>query len=281
MKFFYANEPDKPFRFVKTPKSLFEDEKYANVSPYAKFLYSFMLDRVSLSKKDEEWVDRDGRVFIYFRIQEVMSLFQIANEKATKLYKELENAGLIQREKNGYGKPIRIYVCDVLEGIHENRESIITESVTNTHENREYIVTKNRSNTHENRDTSLYETENNDTDLSDTNNLPPNPPTGGTGEAADADSDFDRFWEEYPRKQGKGAALKAYRKARKKITAEEMLSAVRRQKASWDWTKDGGQYVPQPATWLNQERWSDELRYSPPPKDKAKELPSDGFKIVF
>lgn len=108
-----------------------------------------------------------------------------------------------------------------------------------------------------------------------TNNIPPNPPMGGMGETADADSEFDRFWAEYPRKQGKGAALKAYRKARKKITAEEMLSAVRRQKTSWDWTKDGGQYVPQPATWLNQERWSDELRDSPPPKDDADDWHND------
>lgn len=115
MKFFYANEPDKPFRFVKTPKSLFEDEKYANVSPYAKFLYSFMLDRVSLSKKDEKWADRDGRVFIYFPIQEVMGLFHIADNKATKLYRELENAGLIERKRQSLGRPAKIYVCQCIE----------------------------------------------------------------------------------------------------------------------------------------------------------------------
>lgn len=186
MKFFYANEPEKQFRFVKTPKSLFEDDEYADMSICAKVLYSFMLDRVSLSKKSGNWTDPNGRIFIYFPIQEVMTLFHIANEKATKLYKELENAGLIQREKNGYGKPTRIYVCDALEDIHDFRESIVTDSVNHCHENRESIVTKNRSHIHGNRDTSLYETEFNETDnietdFSDTI-IPPNPPKGGTGE---------------------------------------------------------------------------------------------------
>lgn len=84
---------------------------------------------------------------------------------------------------------------------------------------------------------------------------PPIPPKGGEK----ADAAFNSFWAAYPRKQGRGAARKAFQKARKKASLETMLSAIERQKRSTQWTRDGGQYIPQPATWLNQERWSDEL----------------------
>lgn len=123
---------------------------------------------------------------------------------------------------------------------------------------------------------------------------PPIPPAGETGEAVSAaDAEFDRFWAEYPRKTGKGTARDAFKKARKKTTLEVMLSAVSRQKTSWDWTKDGGQFIPYPATWLNQERWNDELNayqgggygrnnsYGGGFRNEPrKELPTDGFKII-
>lgn len=73
------------------------------------------------------------------------------------------------------------------------------------------------------------------------------------------DMDFDAFWSEYPRKVGKGAAKKAFEKARKKATLESLVSAVRRQKCGSQWTKDDGRFIPNPATWLNQERWEDEV----------------------
>lgn len=103
---------------------------------------------------------------------------------------------------------------------------------------------------------------------------PPYPPCGGDGEtspwtptpvpesAANAgsanDAEFDRFWEAYPRKQAKGAARKAFAKARKKVSLGVMLAAVEAQKTSWEWTKEGGQYIPCPSSWLNQEQWANE-----------------------
>ena len=74
------------------------------------------------------------------------------------------------------------------------------------------------------------------------------------------DADFETFWKEYPRKTGKGAAKRAFEKALQKgATLESLVSAVRRQKCGSQWTRDGGQYIPHPATWLNQERWEDEV----------------------
>jgi len=70
---------------------------------------------------------------------------------------------------------------------------------------------------------------------------------------------FDAFWALYPNKKGKGAARKAFEKALCKTDAQTISKAIRAHCASSDWKKDGGQYIPHPATWLNQERWEDEL----------------------
>ncbi|MBA7561089.1 hypothetical protein ES708_02724 [subsurface metagenome] len=70
--------------------------------------------------------------------------------------------------------------------------------------------------------------------------------------------DFDQFWSLYPRKVGKKAASKAWDKAKDKPALEVLLVALEAQKKSEQWKKDGGQYIPNPATWLNQGRWDDE-----------------------
>jgi DNA replication protein DnaD len=78
----------------------------------------------------------------------------------------------------------------------------------------------------------------------------PKPPTG----------DFDRFWKEYPKKMGKGKAEEALNKIRpSQKLMDEIMEAIERQKKSDQWTKEEGKYIPNPATWLNQKRWGDEL----------------------
>ena len=72
---------------------------------------------------------------------------------------------------------------------------------------------------------------------------------------------FDSFWNAYPKKVGKEAARKAFAKV--KVDTSVLIRAIEQQKNSAQWTKDGGQYIPNPATWLNQGRWEDELTTSP------------------
>lgn len=76
---------------------------------------------------------------------------------------------------------------------------------------------------------------------------------------------FDRFWAAYPRHTAKDVARKAFAKLN---PSEELLTtiltAIDRQKASSQWQRDGGQYIPHPATWLNQRRWEDEVTPSKP-----------------
>lgn len=75
---------------------------------------------------------------------------------------------------------------------------------------------------------------------------------------ASGESLFDQFWKTYPKKVGKDAAQKAFDK-RKPSTEmlETMIKAIAEQKNQEQWQKDGGQYIPNPATWLNQGRWMD------------------------
>nr|DAH28269.1 MAG TPA: replisome organizer [Caudoviricetes sp.] len=70
-------------------------------------------------------------------------------------------------------------------------------------------------------------------------------------------SPFESFWAAYPRKVGKQAAKKAFSKV--SVPVKTLIDAVNSQKNSEQWHKDNGQYIPNPATWLNQGRWDDVL----------------------
>lgn len=72
-----------------------------------------------------------------------------------------------------------------------------------------------------------------------------------------AEAAFAEFWSSYPKKVGKGAAEKAFRKLKASVYPL-LIPAIERQRRTAQWQKDGGQYIPNPATWLNQERWRDE-----------------------
>lgn len=74
-----------------------------------------------------------------------------------------------------------------------------------------------------------------------------------------ADDGFATFWTAYPKKVAKPAAAKAWRKV--KPTGQviaDLMAGLERQKASGEWHKDGGQFIPHPATWINGRRWEDE-----------------------
>lgn len=70
-------------------------------------------------------------------------------------------------------------------------------------------------------------------------------------------SDFERFWSAYPKKRNKETARKAFKKL-KGVSIETLLEAIEKQKRSQDWLKDGGQFIPYPATWLNAGGWENE-----------------------
>ena len=106
---YFMGEPIDSFTFFRIPKVLFVDQAYKYLSTGAKLLYSLMLDRVMLSTLNE-WKDKKGRIFIYFTIKEIMREIECCRQTAVNLLDELEKADLIERKKQGMGRPNRIYV---------------------------------------------------------------------------------------------------------------------------------------------------------------------------
>ena len=112
--YFYGAEAEQ-FSFYRIPKVLFTEEHFRSVSAEAKVLYGLLLDRMSLSCKNG-WLDKEGRVYIIFTIEEVMTALSCADQKAGKLLHELESkCRLIERKRQGLGKPNLIYVKNFVD----------------------------------------------------------------------------------------------------------------------------------------------------------------------
>lgn len=90
------------------------------------------------------------------------------------------------------------------------------------------------------------------------------------------DKSFAMFWMIYPKKIGKEYARKCYKRALKKASFEKMLLAIQKQKTSVEWTKDKGEFIPNPSTWLNQGRWDDELTYKESTAEQHARLKAKG-----
>ena len=114
--YFYGQQSDL-FTFYRVPKVLFTNERFWNISADAKMLYGILLDRMSLSAKNG-WIDKNGRVYIIFTIDEAKMALNCAEQKAIKLLSELEKkAGLIERKRQGLGKPNLIYVKNFISAV--------------------------------------------------------------------------------------------------------------------------------------------------------------------
>jgi DNA-binding transcriptional MocR family regulator len=92
--------------------------------------------------------------------------------------------------------------------------------------------------------------------------------------------EFLDFWAAYPKKTGKDAAYRAWqtKKRERRLPAiDDLLEAVRKAKASSQWQEDGGKYIPNPSTWLNQVRWEDEAVEDSAPRGKPLYLRDPDF----
>lgn len=99
------------FAYYRVPKALFTNPQYKNLSAEAVLLYGLLLDRTGLSSKNAAaFSDESGRIFIYYTLNEVCTVFGCGHDKATRLFVELEKHGLLIRKRQGKGKPNRLYV---------------------------------------------------------------------------------------------------------------------------------------------------------------------------
>ena len=108
---YFYEEQSESYSFYRIPKMLFTEEIFEALSTDAKFLYGLLLDRISLSRENG-WLDDAGRVYVYYTIKSVKKSMRCANTKACGLLRELDGFGLIERKKQGLGKPTIIYVKD-------------------------------------------------------------------------------------------------------------------------------------------------------------------------
>ena len=104
---FKINESEQ-YSFYRIPKLLFSDE-FKDLSTDAKVLYGLFLDRMSLSRIND-WCDNDGNVYIIFTREEMNEILKTTSPTISKIQKELEEKGLIERKRQGLGNPSLIYL---------------------------------------------------------------------------------------------------------------------------------------------------------------------------
>ena len=132
LDYFYGTEAEQ-YTFYRIPKVLFTDPGFRRITADAKILYGLMLDRMGLSIRNG-WLDEQERVFIYFTLEEAMDAMCCGHNKAVSLFTELDKVGLIERKKQGQGRPTKIYVKNFIRKeevkTSENRKSALPESGT-------------------------------------------------------------------------------------------------------------------------------------------------------
>lgn len=151
--YFYGNEAEQ-FTFYRIPKVLITAPQFKKVSDSAKILYGLMLDRMGLSIKNG-WFDEQNRVYIYFTVEDIMELMDCKSQKATKLAAELDTKkgiGLIERVKQGQGKPAKIYIKKFINTYDDMQNSRVSQ-------NKNQDFPKSKPQTFENQKCRLSQTE--------------------------------------------------------------------------------------------------------------------------
>ena len=172
--YYYGNESEQ-FIFYRIPKLLFTDDRFSELSIEAKVLYGIMLDRMGLSIKNK-WFDEQKRVYIVFTVDKIMDLLHCREQKANKLLKDLEEIGLIEKRRNGLGKPNFIYIKNFLGFYKKNDDGMKktvetpensedeTEIAEEIEEETDYFSEQNDENLPKSQNTDTFLT--NDTDFS-------------------------------------------------------------------------------------------------------------------
>lgn len=107
---FYYGDESEQYSFYTVPKMFFDNDKFKDLSPMSKLLYSFLLDRMSLSKK-RNWIDDKNRAYIKYSLKAICNDMCVSKNSVIKYMKELQNFGLI-RKLSKEGMEDIIYVMD-------------------------------------------------------------------------------------------------------------------------------------------------------------------------
>lgn len=129
---YICSKESENFSFFRIPRALVKDGRFRDLSTDSKLLYGLMLERMGLSLQNG-WQDAEGRAFIYFTLEEIQATLACGHNKAVRLLAGLEQYALIERVKQGQGKPAKIYVkkistADTDSGGNTENDSISSEA---------------------------------------------------------------------------------------------------------------------------------------------------------
>ena len=190
--YFYEEQADQ-FVFYRVPKALCVEEEFRDLSSDAKLLYGLLLDRVSLSAKNG-WVDDSGRIYVICTIESIKQSLCCADKKATRLLRELEGHGLIERKKRGQGKPTIFYVKNF---IHRSEQRFQTGQNDDSRQVKTTILDSSKQ-------------QGNNTEKNNTNNSDTNPIVSGDEDTDERNQylyyfreqlSFESLLEQYPFKR--------------------------------------------------------------------------------
>ena len=126
---YYYGAESEQFSFVRVQRVLFTDkEHFDNLSNEAKLLYGLLLERMSLSRKNN-WIDKHNRVYIIFPVEEIEESLDVGHEKALNLLKELDDQsgiGLVKKKRRGLGLPSILYVKNFIVKGEQNTDLVPT-----------------------------------------------------------------------------------------------------------------------------------------------------------
>ena len=120
---YYYGAESEQFSFIRIPKLLLLDPRFSGLQKKSVLLYGLFLDRMSLSVK-HGWLDKDGRVYIRYMVKEIADDMNTSEPSVNKYLKELEQIGLVEKERIGLGQGNILYVKDFISREIEDKEEI-------------------------------------------------------------------------------------------------------------------------------------------------------------
>ena len=99
--YYYGNSPEQ-FSYYQIPKALMTNRIFSGLSLDCKVLYAVLRDRMKLSRENG-WIDKEGRVFIIFMVNQIAVTLGVSEDKTVRLLKELEQFGLVEKKRRGQG----------------------------------------------------------------------------------------------------------------------------------------------------------------------------------
>ena len=245
--------------FIQVPKVLVENERYRHVSVAAILLYALLLDRYKIAiRNSNAWRNNQGQVYICYTIADTQRHIRCGHDKACGLFRELQNAGLINRKRKGLGleSQIIVYLPEECEAKTEIMNTKLQDSektdywnsgIEKTETNKTITKKENRyTNNTQLTMESLAKEKMGAVALCESNN----------------ENNFEKIFSElyklYPDNR-KGIRLEAYETFKKTIVtyedAQMALENCKKWCSSVDWKNEGGKYIPLLKNYLLRSYW--------------------------